>query len=97
MANNIVTTKMQVKDYKKKIQNEIKEYLELKNQIRKFKQEDQPLKKSTSRKRIHSERGIVKLRLKDDDNLNTENQESDSSKINLASIRNSQKEKFEKK
>ena len=67
MASSIVNNKLEVKDYKKKIQSEIKEYLELRNQIRKFKLDDQSAKKSTSsRKRINSERGIVKLRLDDE-------------------------------
>ena len=67
MASSIVNNKLEVKDYKKKIQSEIKEYLELRNQIRKFKLDDQSAKKSaSSRKRINSERGIVKLRLDDE-------------------------------
>ena len=94
IASNIINTKIDTKDYKKKIQNEIKEYLGLRDQIRKFKLEDSQKK---DKKRINSERGLVTLKLNDNDsNENIENEkkipEEKNNRINKSmNIRRSKK------
>lgn len=63
---NLLSTKTDVKEYKKKLGQEIKEYLELRNNIRKFNTESDK-KRKLSRAKSEKKGFNLKLKLKDED------------------------------